>query len=251
MDQNSNPRGPRAGRPRNQAGRLQYVFWGLFALLIGVLLGAYTERYVIRWARPVGSVQLSADEVAEQEAVLRQTEVYLRGLRARLDASGSELVIERAARSELETQLESAQLEIGRVRDQLAFYEQLLPPGPEGTVEVRGLQLDPVGGGLRYKVLLMRSGHAGGAPFSGALRFKGEGRLHGATVVLDLAPMQFNSDGGEITAAGSAAAPLTLQFEQYQRVEGMLAVPEGFVPERVTVTVLEGASVRATRSQNF
>lgn len=245
MDQNPNPRGSQAGR------RLPYVFWVLFALLIGVLLGAYSERYVIRWARPTGSVQLSADEVAEREAVLQQTEAYLRGLRARLDASSSELIIERAARNELETQLQGAQVEIGRVRDQLAFYEQLLPPGPEGAIAVRGLQLDSVGGGLRYKVLLMRSGHAGGAPFSGVLSFKGEGRLHGATVVLDLAPMQFNSEGDEMTAAGSAAATLALQFEQYQRVEGMLVVPEGFALERVTVTVLEGSTVRATRSQDF
>ena len=75
-------------------------------------------------------------------------------------------MIERAARQELETQLRAAQAEVGRVRDQLAFYEQLLPPGPEGSVDIRGAQVERAGQGLRYKVLLMRSGRNGGAPFS-------------------------------------------------------------------------------------
>jgi hypothetical protein len=41
---------------------------------------------------------------------------------------------------------------------------------------------------------------------------------------------------------------LALQFDQYQRSQGILAIPEGFVPESVTVSVLEGETVRATRS---
>ena len=97
---------------------------------------------------------------------MRQQRTQLRFTQGLLDAADGELVIERAARQELETQLRAAQAEVGRVRDQLAFYEQLLPPGPEGSVDIRGAQVERAGQGLRYKVLLMRSGRNGGAPFS-------------------------------------------------------------------------------------
>ena len=60
---------------------------------------------------------------------MRQQRTQLRFTQGLLDAADGELVIERAARQELETQLRAAQAEVGRVRDQLAFYEQLLPPG--------------------------------------------------------------------------------------------------------------------------
>ena len=50
-------------------------------------------------------------------------------------------------------------------------------------------------------------------------------------------------------APDGVAAGLALQFDQYQRSQGMLALPEGFVPESVTITVLEGDTVRATQRQ--
>ena len=218
------------------------------ALALGVALGvAGTSLYVRHQAR--ASVAAAASDPlpsSAQEEAMRQQRTQLRFTQGQLDAADGELVIERAARQELETQLRAAQAEVGRVRDQLAFYEQLLPPGPEGSVDIRGAQVERAGQGLRYKVLLMRSGRNGGAPFSGALRFQAVGTLKGETVTVELAPMQVKSEA--TPAPDGVAAGLALQFDQYQRSQGMLALPEGFVPESVTITVLEGDTVRATRS---
>ena len=224
----------------------------LFAvLLVGVLLGAAAGYFHARQLyRPQDAVVISARQAEDQEDAMRQQATQLRYTRGQLDTADGELVIERSARQELETQLHAAQAEIGRVRDQLAFYEQLLPPGPEGSVDIRGVQIDREGGGLRYKVLLMRSGRNGATPFAGALRFQATGVLKGETVTVDLAPMQVKAESGPVTATGdnTAAASLALQFDQYQRSQGILAVPDGFVPESVTVSVLEGETVRASRS---
>ena len=65
-------------------------------------------------------------------------------------------------------------------------------------------------------------------------------------MTVELAPMQVKSE--TTPAPDGVAAGLALQFDQYQRSQGMLALPEGFVPESVTITVLEGDTVRATRS---
>ncbi|MDX3988893.1 MAG: hypothetical protein QHC88_26900 [Achromobacter sp.] len=220
-------------------------------LLIGVLLGGTVGYgYALRQARPPDALVISTQQAEAQAEAMRQQNAQLRYTQSQLDTADGELVIERSARQELETQLRVAQAEVGRVRDQLAFYEQLLPAGPEGSVDIRGVQIDREGGGLRYKVLLMRSGRNGGTPFAGALRFQATGVLKGETVTVDLAPMQVKAETGPVTTTGetTTAASLALQFDQYQRSQGILAVPEGFVPESVTVSVLEGETVRASRS---
>ncbi|MDF2864137.1 MAG: Uncharacterized protein K0S02_4409 [Achromobacter mucicolens] len=220
-------------------------------LLLGVLVGGIAGFFHARQLyRPQDAVVISVQQAEAQDEAMRQQATQLRYIRGQLDKADGELVIERSARQELETQLHAAQAELGRVRDQLAFYEQLLPPGPEGSVDIRSMQIDREGGGLRYKVLLMRSGRNGGTPFAGALRFQATGVLKGETVTVDLAPMQLKAETGPVTATGESltAASLALQFDQYQRSQGILAVPDGFVPESVTVSVLEGETVRASRS---
>ncbi|MBR8656511.1 hypothetical protein KDH83_24670 [Achromobacter sp. Marseille-Q0513] len=234
---------PIAPQPRRLRGLARFGI----ALALGVALGvAGTSLYVRHLARASAAAASDPVPSGAQEEAMRQQRTQLRFTQGQLDAADGELVIERAARQELETQLRAAQAEVGRVRDQLAFYEQLLPPGPEGSVDIRGAQVERAGQGLRYKVLLMRSGRNGGAPFSGALRFQAVGTLKGETVTVELAPMQVKSE--TTPAPEGVAAGLALQFDQYQRSQGMLALPEGFVPESVTITVLEGDTVRATRS---
>ena len=101
------------------------------ALALGVALGvAGTSLYVRHQAR--ASVAAAASDPlpsSAREEAMRQQRTQLRFTQGQLDAADGELMIERAARQELETQLRAAQAEVGRVRDQLAFYEQLLPPG--------------------------------------------------------------------------------------------------------------------------
>ncbi|WP_370638745.1 DUF6776 family protein [Achromobacter sp. ES-001] len=239
---------PSSHSPSRPAGGMLRIVAGL---LIGVLLGgAVGYGYALRQARPPDALVISTQQAEAQAEAMRQQNAQLRYTQSQLDTADGELVIERSARQELETQLRVAQAEVGRVRDQLAFYEQLLPAGPEGSVDIRGVQIDREGGGLRYKVLLMRSGRNGGTPFAGALRFQATGVLKGETVTVDLAPMQVKAETGPVTTTGetTTAASLALQFDQYQRSQGILAVPEGFVPESVTVSVLEGETVRASRS---
>lgn len=238
-------------KPRHPGGLIRLFAGLLMGLLVGVLLGGAAAYFYARELyRPQDAVVISARQAEAQEEAMRQQATQLRYTQGQLDTADGELVIERSARQELETQLHAAQEEIGRVRDQLAFYEQLLPPGPEGSVDIRSVQIDRNGAGLRYKVLLMRSGRSGAAPFTGTLRFQATGTLKGETVTVDLAPMQVKAESGPVAATGesTAAASLALQFDQYQRSQGMLAVPEGFVPESVTVSVLEGETVRASRS---
>src|SRR5690606_17425956 len=168
---------------------------------------------------------------------------------AQLDSGDGEIASEGGARQQLEAQLRAATAGLGGVRDRLASVEQLPPPGPEGADDSRGAELQLKGRGPKYRVLLLRSGR-GDSPFIGLLRFQAAGVLKGETVSVDLVPMQLKADTpadpGAVPAAGGG--PLALQFDPYQRSEGVLEIPEGFVPETVTISVLEGSTVRASRT---
>lgn len=225
----------------------------LFALLVGAGLGAAGGYQYARHAVVQGdAIVVTPGQMAAQDAALRQSQAETRFLRAQLDTADGEIAVERAARTELETQLRAAQDELGRVRDRLAFFEQLLPPGPEGAVAIRGAELLREGRGLKYRVLLMRSGRSD-APFTGMLRFQAAGVLKGETVSVDLVPMQLKADTpadpGAVPASGGG--PLALHFDQYQRSEGVLELPDGFIPETVTISVLEGSTVRASRNMTL
>lgn len=240
---------PLSGRP--QRPWLRALLW-LIALTAGLLVGAAAGYYYGHPNAPStqpGGIMLSAEQATADEAAVRQNQAENRYLRSQLDTADGELVVERAARQAMEVQLHEVQEELGRVRERLAFFEQLLPPGPEGSVDIRGVQLQREGHGLTYQVLLMRSGR-GEMPFSGALRFQALGTLRGESITVDLTPMQLETDA----VASRSAAPagnvglVPVQFDQYQRSQGILQLPEGFVPDTVTVSVLEGTTVRASRS---
>jgi hypothetical protein len=129
----------------------------------------------------------------------------------------------------------------------LAFFEQLLPLGPDGVLEIRGLRVGHDGSALKYKVLLMRSGHSAGAPFTGTLSFKGQGVLLGEPVTVDLVPMQAKPES-ESNGESDELTPLNFKFEQYFRREGVLGMPEDFEVEHVTVNVQVGDTVIASRT---
>ena len=202
------------------------------------------------------------------------------------------LLTERATRFELEKILANVQLELGRTQDQLAFFEDLLPPGPQGALDIRAVEVRPHAEGLHYRVLLMRSGKAA-KPFVGALQFvakgycRGDGDAPEQTIILQpllAKPLQADQEGG-VSQSPHAQAPLAespgtqatgtqvqgtrpqgtqpqqaepqqtesqkaalrLDFAQFQRGQGLLAIPPGFAPKSVTVRVLEGDIVLASK----
>lgn len=323
---------PVAGSASRRSWR--WLPWAL-VLAAGIAAGAAAgyfraQSHVV----PEGSVLLTQTQLAARDQALAQRETEIRFLRAQLDTADGEIAVERAARLELEAQLREAQADVGRGRDQLAFYEQLLPPGPAGSLDIRGAEFVREGAGVRYKILMMRSGRSE-TPFLGELRFEAAGLLNGETVSVPLTSLQVAasenttvpsvpvngaasaaakpeapaagangqakeqasaaasapansaaSAAATAAAASNAAAPLAsaatgaapaasvpaltgnglspeaaaavakvsdggpfdLHFDQYQRSQGVLAVPPGFVPEAITVSVLENGTVRATRT---
>jgi len=191
------------------------------------------------------------------QARIQQQEVELAALHGRLDdadaraaALSGRLLVEESTRRGLEASLGTVQAELGRARDTLAFYEQLMPPGPDGAISIRALDIERAGPHLKYRMLLMRSGQ-NGKPFQGELQFIATGRVDGLEVSTPLLPAVaplIPPDAAAPPVSTGQPAQLALSFSEFQRSSGLLGVPPGFEPESVTVNVLEGRTLRVTRS---
>lgn len=234
--------------PVRAAGRRRHLLLWLMVVLLALCVGAAIGYQAASLYLSQDRAGISKEQLVALQASQVQREAEMRFLRAQLDMADGETAVQAAARKELETQVLAQQTELGRVRDQLAFYEQLLPPGPQGSLDIRAASFARQGVGLRYRVLLMRNGHNAEKPFGGRLQFMAAGKAAGEAVTVELGSLQVNEDGTVAPPTDASKELLNLAFDQYQRSEGVLALPEGFAADRITVRVLEGDTVRASRS---
>ncbi|TAN27263.1 MAG: hypothetical protein EPN31_12060 [Castellaniella sp.] len=173
---------------------------------------------------------------------------------AALAAQRSQTGVQGGTQRALQDKIAELQKTLGSTQDQLSFYEQLLPPGPAGAVTVRAFDIQPKGDFLQYRVLLTRSMAEPADAFKGRLRFMATGLQDGTTVKVELSPPEARQSGaGNDTGkgTGTAADPLALSFDQYQRSTGVLQRVQGLTIQSVRVDVLEGDTVRASHEANM
>ena len=201
------------------------------------------------WAGQSGHAE---PETTSAQAVQTQLDLMsaqyrheLSGLVSARDALQSQLLIEQTTRTTLEASLQKVQTELAATRERLAFYEQLLPPGPAGAVTIRAFDLEPRAGLLAYRVLLMRDG-THDKPFNGLMEFVANGVKNGKNVKMKLNAAAAGPLGQQPGESGKNL--LQLSFDQFQRAEGLLGVPQGVTVNSVTINIMEGSAVRATRT---
>ncbi len=162
-------------------------------------------------------------------------------LSATANAGESQLTMERAAQKQLATQVRSLEADNMRLKEDLAFFESLLPnaTGPQG-VSIRRLKIDQVAPNqIRYRLLIMQGGN-GDQQFVGSLQ-------------LAVTTLQGGKNAMMIFPAANSAEQekFKLSFKHYQRVEGVLTLPEGATTRLVQARVLERGQVRAQVSANL
>ena len=214
--------------------------WPLRWLAAALVLGL--SAAVALWAFEFGKSLAGLDAGARQELKYLRTES--RDLHAQISrmkegatAAESLRATERAAMDTLAERLRQLEADNRSLRDDLAFFEKLIPAssGKGAAMDIRGLQAELMGGGvqLRWQVLVIQ-------PMRNAPEFKGQ-------LELLLAGLR---DGKPWTSDPPAVAR-PLQLQQYRRVEGVVQVPERAVVKTVTVRLLQQGSVRALQTVNL
>lgn len=223
--------------------RTHWLAGVLAGLLAGVALGYVAAHYGL-----AENAARDNDLGKRLLAELTQRQIDLDAAQVTVDTLQGKLAVEEGTRKSLEATLRSTQQDLGRARDQLAFYNQLLPPGPNGSLSIRALDVEQHGATLHYKVLLMRNA-PGDDTFKGYMEFMANGSAGGKSTKIRLEPAMAE---GVVSAGGKAnVAKLALDFDQFQRGEGVLSVPPGFIAKTITLNILEGKVVRVSRTVNL
>lgn len=210
----------------------------LLLLLLVFVAGAVT-MHIGMHGGDAEHIQALQGQVAALQAELRQ-------VHSDTAADQSRSAMESGTVRALQEKNVELQHTLGQLQSQLAFYEQLIPPGPAGSVTIRAFEVVPEGDVLAYKVLLTRNALPGATQFQGQLKFVAHGTQEGKPAKIDLVSPSDPAGGGG-SAAQADPSPLALQFEQFQRSTGVLRIPPGFEPRSVQLEVLEGDTVRAAQ----
>lgn len=201
--------------------------WAVAAIMLG-FCGA-----IALWAFEFGKSIAGLDTGAKEELLRLRADVdKLRSDRDRaqstLNTSASLLTAEKTAKETLAGQLRALEAENRALRDDLGFFERLIPATGSG-VAIRGLQAEVLAGTqLKWQVLLIQP-VKNASEFRGKLEVKLAGTLEGKPWVMDV-----------------PAGPL--QLRQYRRVEGMVDLPLQAVVKNVSARVVEGTVTRAVQS---
>lgn len=216
--------------------------WPLRALLAFVVLviaaaaGVAIYEYGRQFAGP-DRRELMA-EIDRLQSELREVKADRDRFSALVAAYESQLKVERAAQEQLVKQVTGLETESNRLKEDLAFFESLLPAGTGNKgVVIRSFRLQPEGepNQMRYRLLVQQPGKPD-RDFTGAVQLQ----------------VSFTQNGRPFTmTVPDPAVPrdqIELSFRHYQRVEGTFTLPEGAVAKSVLVRIVANGQPQTQQS---
>lgn len=204
--------------------------WAVAAVMLGL------SAAIALWTFEMGVSIAGLDKAAKLELTkLREEVAELRAERDKSQSianiSGSLLTAEKAAQEKMLGQIRQLESENRLLRDDLGFFEKLLPAGGADSAAIRGLQAEKLSDmQVKWQVLVIQP--VRDAPvFNGKLEITFSGTL-----------------AGKPWAMGLAGGAQALQFKQYRRVEGVLDVPAQAVVQTITAKLIEGTVTRSVQA---
>lgn len=207
--------------------------WAVAAVALG--FSGALALWAFEFGKGIAGLDRESREAVKDLAVVRAELADLKEERDRAqslaNAADSLLKAEKATQQRLAEQVKSLEMENQALKDDLGFFERLLPATGEGLA-VRGVQVEtPAPGQLHFQLLVMQQGGRGQPEFRGKYEVLVSGTLDGR--------------------AWSMPTPLAskpLQVRQYLRVDGQAEYPAAAQINRVQVRVLdEQGRVHATQ----
>ena len=147
------------------------------------------------------------------------------------NTAGTLVTSEKAMQEKLAMQVKQLEVENRSLRDDLGFFEKLIPTSGVDGVAIRGLQAEVQSGNqLHWQVLVIQASR-NAAEFSGRMEVSFTGVVNGKAWTVAL-------PGG----------PQPVKLKQYGRLEGIFEVPAQVQVRGMTARLLDGNTVRASQS---
>lgn len=205
--------------------------WPLRWLLGAVVLGF--SGALALWAFEVGKDIAGLDRNAKQELELLRDEVErLRGDLARAQSvantSESLLTAEKVAQEQLVLRIRQLESDNQSLRNDLGFFERLIPGSGSDALSIRGLQTERMAPDqLKWQVLMIQA--AKNAP----------------DIQAELELVFAGTLDGKPWSQAHASAPHRVVIKGYLRQEGVVDLPPQAVVKTVTARVMQSGRVKA------
>jgi hypothetical protein len=212
---------------------------GFLAAAMAATAGVAIYEYGRDFAGP-DRRQLAA-QVEQLTTQLHETEAERDRSTALANSYEGELKVERAAQEQLMRQVGTLEDETTRLKEDLAFYDSLLPAGKSDKgVVIRSFRLQPEDESqrMRFRMLIQQSGKAD-RDFVGSVKMEVKFTQKGGSFVYEIP---------EADATPDRAKAFELSFRHYQRLEGTFTLPTGAVARSVLVRVLAAGETQTQQS---
>lgn len=204
--------------------------WVLFALVFGFC--AAIGLWAFEFGRDIAGLdRQTSEEMLELREQANRLRAELLDAQAVASTAGSQLTTERAAQASLVSKIKELEAENAALRDDLGFFERLLPVSGNDSLGIRGLQAEMVEPQkLRWQVLVIQS--AKNAPaFNGVMELTLAGTLDGKPWQMAL-----------------AEGPQSVTVQQYKRLQGIAEIPPQAVVKTLTARLSSGSTTRSTQT---
>ena len=185
--------------------------------------------------------QAEKRELSAQLTDLRQENEALRRQIAILDRSSA---VDQQTGAELQETLTALRQRVAQLDEDVLFYRQVVEEEIDETGLVIGqLDIDATRSPDRYRYkLVMRQQDADGDTYlTGHVNFNLVGQLQDQQVILPLRDLSEFEDELDIR----------LRFKYFQNIEGELALPEGFQPDRIQIAAVATEPVSKRINEDF
>jgi hypothetical protein len=211
--------------------------WAVLAIVAGFC--AAIAMWAFEFGKDIAGLDRGTKEQLQQvrqaNRSLQDQLVVVQGERdqARSVANSADtlLIAEKVAQEKLAEQNRQLENENQRLKDDLGFFERLIPSTGTAGPSIRSLQAElQASGELKWQVLVIQA-IKNPIDFSGRIEITFSGL-----------------ENGKPWTAGLPGGAQSLVVKQYGRFEGVFPVPKGVVIKGVSAKVLEGQSVRAAQA---
>ena len=225
----------------------RHLPWPLRAVFLAVVIGL--GGAMAMWAYDLGRNNFSGlnpdglrDQVVELTEQVKKLNAEREQYSTTANAAESQLNIERSAQAQLAGQIKTLETENAKLKEDLSFFESLLPTnvGADGITIQRLKAEVVVSNQVRYQLLVIQGEK--GRQFVGNLQLS-------VTVLQDGKSVTINFPEQNANAADQARYKLS--FKYYQRVDGVVALPQGATIKAIQARVLDRGQMRAQQSVNL
>lgn len=221
-------------------------YWRGIAIVVLLSLSLAMAAWIYDAGRSIAGFdsRSTSQALTELKEKAVELEAELSVVRGVASAADSNLKIERAAQLQLAQQVRLLESENSALKQDLAFFEGLLPDsvGGEQGVRINRFRIEPNGasGQQRYRLLVIHNASRQQKEFRGELQFVLKVQQGGKDAMITV-PSETDSDKQRYK----------LEVKHFQRAEGILPVPPGAILKSVEARILQDGVVRVRQTINL